>query len=289
MTEPVKLAKTARDRMLEPYEASGTEHEFRTTPILSVNQLRGEVVNYYAASGAPVAFVKFMPQKVAFFRTGDDESCEYGSGKVPASEAETNLQKGGSTDGARSMAIEGIAIASNGTLIKYIEDADAATALGWGQAPTDDTLLAALRGNERICDPFGVLVPAQLQSPYLLEDALFQDILRLSTIELTTDSSKPFKMGLAAMFPGFAGSSYLRSNGQPAHGNVFRFPEGISWNKDGERDSDLKVVLELHRPIVLPISVVTPPGGAVPVAPKKVFQRVAMTLHGMSIGDLGSN
>lgn len=280
----VNLAKTARDKILEPYEAAGEDHEYRTTPITSANQLVGDVVNVYLA--ASMAWLKLKPQKIVFFRQGDGDQVQYGPDKVTATEAETNLQKGGSTDGARDMAIEGLGLSSAGSLLKYYEDADAVT--GFGVAPTDEDVVAALKGHARICDPFGLVTPPQLQSPYLLEEAIFQEIIRLSTIEITTDSSKPFKMGLADMFPGPAGSSHLRSNGNADASNVFRFPEGIIWNRDSRQDSDLKVTLELHRPIIVPISLVTLPGGAV-TAPKKFYQRVAMRLFGVAVGDLGNN
>ena len=281
----VQLSKTARDKILEPYEIAGEDHEYRTTPITSANQLVGEVVNVYAAG--KMAWLKIKPQKVVFFRAGDGDSVPYGPDKVTATDAETNLQKGGSTDGARDMAIEGFGLSSGGTLIKYYEDNDAVT--GFGVAPTDDDVVAALKGKARICDPFGLIVPPQIQSPYLLEDALFQEVIRLSTVEITTDSSKPFKMGLADMFPGAAGASHLRSNGNADASNVFRFPEGILWNRDSRQDSDLKVTLELHRPIIIPISTVILPGGQSETAPKRIYQRITARLFGVAVGDLGNN
>ena len=280
----IKLAKTARDKILEQYENGAQEYEFRTTPIMSVAQLQGDVVNVDTVN--KIAYLKFKPQKVTFFRQGDGDQLNYGATKVNSTEAETNLQKGGSTDGARDMAIEGISLGSAGNIVQYFDDG--AAIVGFGTAPTDEDVKAALYGQGQLCDPFGLVVPSQLQSPYLLEDMLFQEIVNKSTVEIQTDTSRPYQVGGADLMPGAAGSSFKRANGNPDTGNVFAFPEGILWQRDGKSDSDIKVVFELHRTLIVPISLVTPPGGTV-LSPKKVWQRLRMRLHGMSVSDLGNN
>lgn len=280
----IKLAKTARDKILEQYEDSATEYEFRTTPIVSVGQLVGEVVNADAVN--KIAWLKFKPQKVVLFRAGDGDKIAYGAVDVAASDVETNLQKGGSTDGARDMAIEGLSLGSAGVIAQYF--AAGAPIVGFGTAPTDDDVKAALYGKGTLCDPFGVCVPPQLQSPYLLEDLVYQEIINKSTVEIITDTSRPYKVGGADLMPGSAGQSFRRASGNPDTGNVFAFSEGIVWNRDSKPDSDLKVIFELHRTIVIPLSLATPPGGTV-MAPTNVFQRVRMRLHGVSVSDLGNN
>ena len=277
----IVLAKTARQRILERYESGSIEHEFRTTPISSSAQFRGDVVN--VANG--VGFLVIRPQTLKFFRKGEGDQLEFGAGYSDATDAETNLQKSGSTDGARDMSIEGLTYQAAGVLVKYYEPDEQIT--GFGTAPTNEQVLAALRGQGVICDPFGLVTPPQLQSPYLLEDAIFQQVLKLSTIELQLDTSRPYKLGGADLCPASAGTSYLR--GSSSHSATYEFPEGILWQRDGLADSDLKVQVELHRDIVVPLSLVTLPGGANPQALKSVYLQTRLRLHGVSISELGQN
>ena len=283
--ETVNLAMTAREKILKPYVDGLIPHEFRTTPVSSVSQFEGVVV---AQPGSTtVAWLKFLPQTVKFFRKGDGDQIKVGALETDCTDAESNLQKGGSTDGARDMAIEGLQVSSAATILKYY--AHGATPTGFGTAPTDEVVVAALAGEGHIVDPFGLIVPAQLQSPYLLEDALFTRLMQLSTIRIELDTSRPFKLGLAQLYPGSAGQSMLKSTGVPDANNAFMFKEGLLWKRDGRSDSDLKMVVELHRPIVMPISLVTLPGGQAATAPTHVYQRIMVDLLGVSVSELGDN
>ena len=277
----VVLGKTARQRILERYEAGSIDHEFRTTPISSSAQFKGDVVN--VANG--VGYLVIRPQKLKFFRKGEGDQIEFGSAYSDATDAETNLQKSGSTDGARDMAIEGLTYQACGTIVKYYETDEQIT--GFGTAPTNEQVLAALRGQAVICDPFGLVTPPQLQSPYLLEDAVFQQLLKLSTIELQLDTSRPYKLGGADLCPASAGTSYL--HGSNGHSATYSFPEGILWQRDGQADSDLKVQVELHRDVVVPLSLPTFPGGANPQTLRSVYIQTRLRLHGVSVSELGIN
>ena len=283
MPEVVKLAQTAREKILQPYIDGVIPHEFRTTPVSSVAQFEGNVVD----ATATMAWVKFLPQTVKFFRKGDGDQIKFGALETDCTDAESNLQKGGSTDGARDMAIEGLQVSSAATILKYF--AHGVTPTGFGTAPSDEVVRAALWGEGHIVDPFGLVVPPQLQSPYLLEDALFTRLMQLSTIRIELDTSRPFKLGLAQLYPGAAGQSMLKATGVPDAGNTFRFPEGLLWKRDGKSDSDLKMVVELHRPIVMPISLVTLPGGQAVSTPTNVYQRIMVDLLGVSVSELGDN
>jgi hypothetical protein len=277
----IKIGKTARDRILEPYESTGQDYEFRSTPISSVNQFVGNVVD--VANGA--AFLVFDAQELVYFRTGLGERIDFGAASVPASDAETNLQKGGSTDGARDMAVEGITFQQQANCVTFFSGATALS--GFGTNPSDPRVISALRGNGVICDPFGLIVPPQLQSPYLLEEAVFQQIIKHSTISVELDTSRPFKLGGADLCPASTGNSSLRASA--GAGLVFKFDEGIAWMRDSKPDSDMNVRVKLHRPVVVPISLTTFPGGNAVTAPTTVYLRALMRLHGVSVTALASN
>lgn len=281
----VVLAKTARDKILEPYLSSMQQHEFRTTPLSSVAQFEATVVRDDPAS--TFAWVKFKAQTVKFFRKGEGDRLQLGAGETDCTDAESNLQKGGSTDGARDMAVEGLQISSGGSLVKYYNRGVAPT--GFGVVPLDEDVRAALWGEGHILDPFGLIVPPQLQSPYLLEDALFTKLMQLSTVKIDLDTSRPFKLGLCQLFPGAAGQSMLKATGIPEAANQFMFKEGLLWKRDGRSDSDLKMTVELHRPLIMPINLVTLPGGNAATAPTHIYQRVMIDLLGVSVTELGDN
>jgi hypothetical protein len=285
MPEVVNLAMTAREKIVKPYVDGLIPHEFRTTPVSSVGQLEGTVVS--GGAGATYAWVKFLPQVIKLFRKGEGDRLRLGALETDCTDAESNLQKGGSTDGARDMAIEGLQISGAGTIVKYFAHGVAPT--GFGVAPTDETVIAALAGEAHICDPFGLVVPPQLQSPYLLEDSLFTRLMQLSTVRIELDTSRPFKLGLCQLYPGASGQSMLKSTGIPDASNQFLFKEGLLWKRDGKSDSDLKMVIELHRPVIMPISLVTLPGGAAVTAPTAVYQRIMVDLLGVSVSELGDN
>lgn len=278
----IVLAQTAREKILQPYIDAKIPHEFRSTPISSVSQFKADYVSN-TSNGTSFGFLYFAPQKVRFFRKGDGDQIDFGSIKVDSTEAESNLQRGGSTDGARDMAIEGIQITSLGALTKMAEP------FGFGQNPTHEGVVRALQGAAVLCDPFSLIVPSQLQSPFLLEDALFRALMSVSSLSLELDTSRPFKLGGARLYPGSAGQTMLHASGLPDASNVFPIKEGILWKRDGKSDSDLKLTLELHREVVVPITNVTPPGGNTPIPPANVYQRVAIDLLGVSVSELGDN
>jgi len=278
--ETINLAPTARQRIIQPYIDQKIPHEVRTTPVSGVMQLRGQVV----ASNDGIGWLVFKPQTVKFFRKGDGDVTPYGAANVEATDAESNLQRSGSTDGARDMAIEGLQISPNGRLVSFA----AADLDNFGTDPTNEDVLAALSGTDLLVDPFGLIIPPQLQSPFLLEDAIFQNLMSLSTVRIELDTSRPFKLGLAKLYPGMAGESMLHSPGLPHVDNAFGFSEGIVWHRDGKSDSDLKLVLELHRNVVIPLSQVTFPGGSATL-PAFVFQRIAIDVLGVSVTELGTN
>lgn len=280
----INLSMTAREKLVKPYLDRNEPHEFRTTPVSVTGQFVANVV----AGANGICWAVFAKQTVKVGRKGMGDDIAYGRTLSEAQASDTNLQRGGSTDGARDMAIEGIQISGLGSLVDYYGEATPAAPL-WGTAPTNETIVAALQGTEALIDPFGLVVPAQLQSPYLLEDTLYQSLMARTSVELVLDTSRPFRLGCARLFPGSAGASMLKSSGLPEVANSFLFKEGILWQRDGQADSDLVVNMTLDRPLVLAMSQVTFPGGNAVATPLHVYQRFAIDLLGVSVSPLAVN
>lgn len=276
--------KTARDYILEKYEQSPEDFVIRSVPYFDSSQFMGEVVDPNVTEA--VAYVKFAPQELSFFAHGSSSSIDLGPATVRISEAETNLRKANSTNGATDMAVEGISMARVGWRAEY---ASASAGFGEGDAPADVDVQAAMLGRNAIVDPFALLCPRQLQSPAMLQDAIFQALIKHSTVKIKLDSSPDFELGLAELLPSGAASSMIDANGLPTNDNRFEFPEGILWSRDAEADSELEVKIRLHRTVIVPIDLVTLPGGSAATAPTNVYGVVRVRLHGLSLGPRGKN
>jgi hypothetical protein len=274
--------QTARQKIISEYEITGREMRLRTTPIHAVSQFVGTVVDVQTANS--VAILKFAPQEVSFLQEGRGDRVALGPIDEKYSMAETNLQKGGSTNGANSMAIEGLSFQRIGYRTIY-----ATGVAGWGTPPTDADTLLAMQGRHPVIDPFGHITPAELQSPFMLQDAVFQGIIKHSSVTLKLDTSGDFELGLLDLLPCSNASSYLDANGVPSKESRFELSEGIVWNSDGQPDSDLELIVKLHRTLIVPISLVTMPGGIAAVAPTDVYVVAMARLHGLSVGPTGEN
>jgi hypothetical protein len=274
--------QTAREKLIADYATTGQDMRLRTTPLHAVAQFRGTVVDAQTANS--VAMLKFQPQEVSFFKAGRGDRVELGPENTKVSGAESNLQKAGSTNGANSMAIEGLSFQRVGYRTVYPTGTT-----GWGTAPTDADTLKAMLGTNVVVDPFGLITPAQLQSPFMLQDAIFQSLIKHASVTIHLDTSNDYELGLLDLLPCSNASSYLDANGVPSKESRFELSEGIVWNADGEPDSDLELIVKLHRTIMVPISLVTMPGGIAPVAPTDVYVVAMARLHGLSVGPTGEN
>lgn len=276
------LQPSARDLLAEQYEASQKDYRIRTTPYHSVGQFIGEVVDVQVAES--VAFLKFAPQEVSFFATGRSDRIDLADETLRALFSETNLQKANSTNGPEDMAIEGLSFQR----ISYRAQYETHSA-GWGAALVDVGSQRAMLGRAPVVDPFGIITPPQLQSPFMLQDAIFQGLIKHSSVELRFDTSKSFELGLLDLLPCSNASSYLDANGAPSKESRFTLNEGLLWQRDGEPDSDLEMLVTLQRELVVPLSLVTMPGGNAAVAPRRVYCVAMGRLHGVSFGFAGVN
>jgi hypothetical protein len=275
--------ETARQKIQDLYANGGQDVEIRSVPYFDTAQFTGKYISGNTTSG--IGWVKFSPQELVFLSKGKASEIRLGPTNVQISPAETNLAKANSTNGATHMAVEALSLARTNWRVQYASTAG----FGEGNVPTDEDIVAAIGGGGAIVDPFALVVPRQFQSPAMLQDAVFQTLLKHTSVKLEFDSSRSFEIGLAELLPSGGASSMLDANGLPTNDNRYEFPEGVLWNADGNPDSELAVRLQLHRPVVVPIDLVMLPGSAVYTAPTYIYAVTRLRVHGLSIGPRGQN
>lgn len=274
--------KIQRRRLLEQYAKAGQEIIAHTIPYHSVGVLQFDVVNVSEAALPGVAFaIARKNQVINFFGYGVGEQMFLGgTSNSRATEAETNMAKGSSTNGAQDYIIEGVGFSCRGMRFQYTgADLTALQAL-----VTDPAILAALDGNATIFDPGAIIVPPQAQSPYNLEQAMFQAILPYASVEFLFDRKRVEKIGTVDLMPQSGAQSYLRANGSPETDNRYKIPEGYLWRKDGLPDCELQATLQLQRDVVVPLNQTATWGAtAVNVSPTTIWLECVMRLFGLAI------
>lgn len=276
------LFKTQRQRMLEAYAKAGQEIVAHTIPYHSTAVFAFDIVNWTTTPEPGVAFaVARRNQRISFFTYGVGETVNLG-GTVQrrATDAETNLAKGSSTNGAQDYIIEGVGFACRGARIQYT----GASLTAISALTTDTDVEAALVGDVAIYDPAAIISPPQLQSPFNLENGMFQALLGQASVEFLFDRKRVEKVGTLDLLPQAGAQSYLRSNGDPDSSNRYRIPEGYLWRKDGQADSELEVDVLLQNPVVVPINATTlwnaSPSSVVATT---LWLEVTMRLYGLGI------
>jgi len=280
MSDPI--FKSQRRRMLEAYKDAKQEVIAHTIPYHSTAVLKGDVVDWTTTPEPGVAFLVFRAgQKLTFMTYGvGDQVFLGGTNEVRATDAETNLAKGNSTNGAQDYIIEGIGFHQRGARVQYT--GSSLTAISALTADRD--VEASLNGDVAIYDPAAIMSPPQIMSPFNLEQGPFQALLGQSSIELLFDRKRVEKIGTLDMLPQAGAQSFLRANGSPDSDNRYRIPEGYLWRKDGQADCELEIDVILQRTIVVPINA-TQLWNADPssVAPTAVWLEVVLRLYGLGI------
>ncbi len=277
------IFKTQRNRLLTSYKEANQTIIAHTIPYHSTGVMIGDVVESNSSVPPGVAFVKFSAQQqIVFFGYGVGDQVQLGgaAGFSTATEAETNLGKAASTNGAQDFIIEGIGFHCRGMRNQFAEGAAPVTNV------TDLTVLNALRGNGPIYDPAAIVMPPQGQSPFNLEQGMFQALLGQASVEFLFDRQRIEKIGTLDLLPQAGAQSYLRANGSPESSNRYRIPEGYLWRKDGMSDSDLQVTVTLRRDVVVPINRVNnwiDTEGTVNYAPTKIILECVMRLYGLAV------
>lgn len=270
----MELFKSTRQQVLESYSEAKQSFEMETLPYHSTRQLEGRIVE----EGSDTAFLIFQPQEVRFFSYGLGDRIALGPNQVPVTEADTNLAKGSSTNGATDFIIEGFGFHQRGLRIDYDED------MGDNWQPVDTDVVAAVNGERNIYDPGGVVSPPQLQSPYNLEEGILQHLLGLISIVCEWDRKRTKRLGIVDLMPHGGGHSMLRSNGLPTSENRYRVPEGLLWRRDGQPSSEFNVICRLERPLVIPLNLITFPGNEGTDMPAAAYLEIVIRVYGASIG-----
>lgn len=279
--EPIFL--TQRNRLLKSYKEAGQAIVAHTIPYHSTGVIVGDVVENSTSIAPGVAFVKFLAgQAITFFGYGVGDQVNLGgsAGFSIATEAETNLGKAASTNGAQDFIIEGIGFGCRAMRNQFATGAAPVTNV------TDLVVSAALLGNAAIYDPAAIVMPPQGQSPFNLENGIFQALLGLCSVEFLFDRQRIEKIGTVDLLPQAGAQSALRSNGVAESSNRYRVPEGYLWRKDGMSDSDLQVTVTLRRDLVVPINRVAnwiDTETVVNYAPTKIYLECVMRLFGLAV------
>lgn len=274
-----------RDKLLKMYAAAGQPFRASTLPYHSVRSLKFEIAHADTTNGIAYAVAR-ANQTLDFFSYGVGDRISLGpTANYQATEAETNLAKAKSTNGASDFVIEAVGITCRAMSVAY----SSATALASSPAITDTDVAGAFTGATPICDPASLLMPPQGQSPFNLENAPFAAILPFLSLEFEWDRKRSEKLGCCDLLPQASGGSALRSNGVPHTDNRYRIPEGYMWRRDGEPDGEFVARVRVERAIVIPVSLRTQIGAATYVAPDALYCELAMRLFGLEVSLPSSN
>jgi hypothetical protein len=280
------LFQTQRSRVLDLYKEAKQPFIASTMPYHSVQAVEFEIAEVDTTNGLAFAVAR-RGQRLDFFSYGVGDRINLGAqANFRATEAETNLAKGKSTNGASDMVIEGVGLSCRAV---YIQNTNGSTGIIAGTA-TDEDVVGMLNGSVPIWDPASILMVPQGQSPANLEMGLFQSLTPLMSLEFEWDRKRTAKLGVCDLLPQAGGASYLRANGAPESENRYAIPEGYVWRRDGEPDGEFLARVTLERPLVVPISLrsmITSPTTF--VAPQGIWMEISMRLFGLEVQLPSSN
>lgn len=262
---------TAREKLLRTYDKAKADYIANTLPIHSTRCIKFEVVDADAANNVAYAVAR-ENQVLSFFDYGIGDNINLGAFAGVASEAETNLAEGKSTNGSSDFVIEGVGFGCRGARAAVTKPAPAAT---------DADVIKALAAQAPIFDPGAIVVPAQVHSPFNLENGMFQALLGYLSLEFEWDRSRVEKLGVVDLLPQAGAASYLRANGEPASDNRYRIPEGYIWRRDGQPDSEFIARVRLNAPVVVPINLSQ--YADADVTASAIYLDVTMRLFGLNL------
>jgi hypothetical protein len=221
---------------------------------------------------------------MTFFDYGIGEGVDLGGtvGEVKATSAETNQAEGGTTNGSTDFVIEAVGLSCRAMRVEY--DGTAETYLD--ALAADTTVQQAIEGNASIYDPGAIITPPQMQSPFNLENGMFQSLLGLSSVNFLFDRNRVEEIGTLEMLPQAGAASYLRANGTPEASNKYRIPEGYMWRRSGQPDNNLSVNVRLQRALVVPLNLPTFYAGAGEgsfYAPERIILEIVMRVFGIGV------
>lgn len=277
---------TQRTALLKQYEAAGQAITCRTIPYQSTGVFQFDVVDSALGSAPGVAYAVARKNQVLTlfnYGVGDQVFLGGGGGNTRATEADTNQGEGSRTNGAEDFVIEGVGFYCKSARVLYAAGTGNLYA-GTGK-PVDPDVLAALDGDVPIYDPAAINVPPQVQSPFNLENGMFQALIDNISVDFLFDRKRTEKIGTVNVMPCASAKSMLRANGNPENSNMYRIPEGYLWRRAGQPDSEFTANLTLQRQIVVPINGIIPyvTGAAADAVPTTIWLEVGMRLFGLAV------
>lgn len=281
------LFMTQRRRIIEAYKTANEPFSASTKPYKSTVTFAYTAVNPINASSV-VWMIATQGQSRDWFsyKIGDqvpgNTTGAYANPYRSATEADTNISKARTTNGAEDFVVEGMSASHRSVRADF-------TAVSESQilVPdiTDPVARECIRGNVPIWDPGALYLPPQCQSPFNLEDTLFRAMIGHISIEFEWDRSKTVKVGTLEQIPEGAANSYLRASGEPSTNDRYRIPEGYLWRREGQPDSEFCCRGNLTEPIAFPMLAVLSPALGTPglIYPSFIFIDVVLRLHGLSV------
>jgi hypothetical protein len=282
MAHTEALFMTQRTKVLEAYKAANQPFTASTKPYKStvafgfngVNLISAATVFWMVApAGVPLGWFSY---KIADAVPFSGPASIFG-GYRPANEADTNISKARTTNGAEDFVIEGMSCSCRSQRVGFtsslpdIEDPD---------------LITGLQGNRPIYDPAALYVPPQIQSPFNLENGMFRALQPYIAVEFEWDRQRIVKMGTLEQIPEGGANSYLRTSGEPSTNDRYRIPEGYIWRREGEPDSEFIVRGTLQDALIVPMLEVAVPSTSTvadPRFPIAMWLDVTLRLHGLAV------
>jgi hypothetical protein len=281
------LFTTQRRRIIEAYRQANEPFSASTKPYKSTVTFSYNFANPIVASSV-VWMIAAQGQSFDWFgyKIGDNvPGNTTGAFATPyraATEADTNISKARTTNGAEDFVIEGMSCSHRSVRCDFspvTEDQLIVPNI------TDTTVTQALGGNVPMFDPGALYCPPQCQSPFNLQDVLFRAMIGHIAVEFEWDRSKTVKIGTLEQIPEGAANSYLLASGEPSTNDRYRIPEGYLWRREGQPDSEFVTRGTLTEPIAIPMLAVLSPAATTPllIYPTSIHLDIVMRLHGLSV------
>lgn len=278
----VELFRTTRHKIIDAYVEAKMSFVASTKPYDSTLPVQFDVVDTTINGTTAIAYA-VAKQGQVFEWFGYQLGQNVPGTTQKASDDDTNLTKARNTNGAEDFVIEGMSLTARSTRIAY----EKLTPAGGGNPANpggvvDPFVAQALTGGPAVIyDPASLVTPPQVCSPFNLENALLAAIAPQIAIEFEWDGKRIERIGTLDEIPEGGAKSLLKSNGDPHVNNRYFIPEGYSWRRQGQVDSDFIVRGRLTRSAVIPLLLVTLPNETTARAPTSISLDLKMRLHGM--------
>lgn len=278
--------QSQRKALLDQYKNAGQKITCRTIPYQSTGVFQFDVVDSALTAAPGVAYaVARKNQVLTLFNYGVGDQINLGgtAGNTRATEADTNQGEGSRTNGAQDFVIEGVGFYARSCRVAYAASTGNLYA-GTGK-PADADVLSSLSGDLPVYDPAAINMPPQAQSPFNLENGMFQSLIDLISVDFLFDRKRTEKIGTVNVMPCGSAKSMLRANGSPENSNIYRIPEGYLWRRAGQPDSEFTANLTLQRALVVPVNGIIPyvVGSAAAAVPTTIWLEVTMRLFGLAV------